>query len=223
MNLNYAEISEAIQEAADKATKALQGLTKQKLQTCLSIEIELRRQQEQLQWLDRSIENQLNVTSKLTSSNNNTTFRASNLNKKKLEFLKAHKYHSMFRNTLARSKPNEVLLLSTIHADIKIHPEINIYLDPFYTGGAAEGKGTQGDKKNGDFAQKSNFVKFSREAVSNGQYSAPPKTLYPAVSNSIQNLINSEIETITAAIQEAMDAPGIPLPDSIIRPMITGE
>jgi len=50
INLNYAEVWDGIQEAADVAVKKLQALTREKLETCLSMEIELRRQLEQLDW-----------------------------------------------------------------------------------------------------------------------------------------------------------------------------
>lgn len=50
INLNYAEVWDGIQEAADLAVKKLQSLTRGKLETCLSMEIELRRQLEQLDW-----------------------------------------------------------------------------------------------------------------------------------------------------------------------------
>lgn len=44
INLNYADAHEAIQEAADVAISQLQAITKHKLETLLSVEIELRRQ-----------------------------------------------------------------------------------------------------------------------------------------------------------------------------------
>lgn len=50
INLNYAEISEAIKEAAESAEKRLQAMTRTKLDSCLSMEVELRRELEQLDW-----------------------------------------------------------------------------------------------------------------------------------------------------------------------------
>jgi hypothetical protein len=48
--------------------------------------------------------------------------------------------------------------------------------------------------------------------------------MHPLVSNSLQSVINEEMETIAGAIQEAIDShASFPLPDSILRPMITGE
>ena len=50
INLNYAEICEGIEVAAAVCLKKLQVMTRSKLEMCLSMEIELRRQLEQLDW-----------------------------------------------------------------------------------------------------------------------------------------------------------------------------
>ena len=59
INLNYAECHEAILEAQKQAMLQLQDTTKLKLEALLSVEIELRRQKEQLEWMDLYIKKEV--------------------------------------------------------------------------------------------------------------------------------------------------------------------
>jgi len=59
INLNYAECHEAILAAEKQAVLQLQECTKLKLEALLSVEVELRRQKEQLEWMDLFIKKQV--------------------------------------------------------------------------------------------------------------------------------------------------------------------
>jgi len=58
VNVHYAEGFETIQRAAEAATRELQLKTRQKLEEVLSIEVELRRQSEHLEWMERHMARQ---------------------------------------------------------------------------------------------------------------------------------------------------------------------
>jgi len=141
INLNYAEIYEAIIESSQKAIKQLQELTKKKLETCLSLEIELKRQEEQMEWLNYHIYQQYDdimntIENSRNNLNNNNIIKnkisSSELLFKKIEFLQNWKFYNVYRNRNNLTKPVEMQLLNSIHGNTKIKSNIDIYTDPFF-------------------------------------------------------------------------------------------
>jgi hypothetical protein len=152
INLNYAEIYEAIIESSQKAIKQLQELTKKKLEICLSLEIELKRQEEQMEWLNYHIYQQYDdIMNTIENSSNNHNSNNNNINNidiyanniknksssseiifKKLEFLQNWKFYNIYRNRNNLTKPVEMQLLNSIHGNTKIKSNIDIYTDPFF-------------------------------------------------------------------------------------------
>jgi hypothetical protein len=209
VNLNYAEISEAIAEAAARAMQRLQSITRSKLETCLSMEIELRRESEQLAWLDSHIEAQMRDAQAAAV---NTSLPKSEQLRRKLDFIKSWKYYTIFRNSVSRAKPTELQALSSLHGDTKIHADIQIFADPFYSGtGGALSNGAGRGGANGE----SHFTMQP--------YAVPAQPTEILVSASLQSLVDQEMEAIQRAVRAAVEGEGPPLPRSVERPLVGGE
>lgn len=129
INLNYADIADAIDEMAQQAKNKLQQLVREKLELCLSMEIELRRQSEQLQWLQGAVAQDLQrYQHALVDAQGNESLRRSLM----LDFLKQWKQYLLLRNHILRTKPTELQALSGVHGDVKIQGDVQIFVDPFY-------------------------------------------------------------------------------------------
>lgn len=129
INLNYADIADAIDEMAQQAKNKLQQLVREKLELCLSMEIELRRQSEQLQWLQAAVAQDLQrYQHALVDAQGNEPLRRSLM----LDFLKQWKQYLLLRNHILRTKPTELQALSGVHGDVKIQGDVQIFVDPFY-------------------------------------------------------------------------------------------
>eukprot|EP01032_Pedospumella_encystans_P020134 gene20134-22882_t len=216
VNLNYAEISEAIEQAAAKAMAKLQAITRAKLETCLSMEIELRRESEQLAWLDAHIEAQMRDAQAAAV---NTTLLKSEQQRRKLDFIKSWKYYTIFRNSASRSKPTELQALSSLHGDTKIHADIQIFADPFYSGGSNSLSNTTGTS-----AGPNNTHSAGVESHFPMQpYAVPAQPTEILVSASLQSLVDAEMEAIQRAVRAAVEGDGPPLPRTVERPLIGGD
>ena len=106
-----------------------------KLETCLSLEIELKRQEEQMSWLDCHIDDQYHVVvSRIIDSidgGNNSSDNSIEIIQQKLQFLQNWKFYNLYRNRNNLSKPVEMQLLNRIHGNTKIKTKIDIFTDPF--------------------------------------------------------------------------------------------
>ena len=211
VTLNYAEISEAIAEAAAKATLKLQNITRSKLETCLSMEIELRREAEQLAWLDAHVDAQMRDAQAAAV---NTSLPKSEQQRRKLDFIKSWKYYTIFRNSVSRSKPTELQALSGLHGDTKIHSDIQIFADPFYSG-AGNALSTQQSSFKGSAATESHFPMQP--------YAVPAQPTELLVSASLQSLVDVEMEAIQRAVRAAVEGEGPPLPRTVERPLVGGD
>jgi hypothetical protein len=235
VNLNYAEVCEHMTDAADKAKIDLQSLTKQKLEIILSVDIELRRQKEQIGWLDAFIERQRKQSQLVINS---TKSSLKEKTESKLLFLNAWKNHMIFRNSISRLTPSETSILSSISGDLQAESNINIAKiscqDPSknvmnscdidnITGGFAfenmDTNGSDGHNINEIKAAENRFKSF----FSKGYYGAPFKPMEDLVSNSLKGVFNEHLDRIDTALTEAMKDGEIPLPTSIIRPNIGGD
>lgn len=210
VNLNYAEISEAIAEAAAQALDKLQTITRSKLETCLSMEIELRRESEQLAWLDAHIDAQMRDAQAAAI---NTTLTKGEQQRRKLDFIKSWKYYTIFRNSVSRAKPTELQALSSLHGDTKIHSDIQIFADPFYSGGASAHTNGAAGAHGG--ASESHFPMQP--------YAVPAQPTEILVSASLQSLVDTEMEAIQRAVRAAVEGDGPPLPRTVERPLLGGE
>jgi hypothetical protein len=213
VNLNYAEISEAIEQAAAKAMAKLQAITRAKLETCLSMEIELRRESEQLAWLDGHIDAQMRDAQAAAV---NTTLPKSEQQRRKLDFIKSWKYYTIFRNSASRAKPTELQALSSLHGDTKIHSDIQIFADPFYSGssnslGSSTNAGATVHNHNG---VESHFPMQP--------YAVPAQPTEILVSASLQSLVDAEMEAIQRAVRASVEGDGPPLPRTVQRPLVGG-
>lgn len=225
VNLNYAEIAEAIVAASDETSEKLQVMTRQKLETCLSIEIELRRQQEQVKWLDGTITEMLHsVQEKLR----NSCLSAAQRYRLKLDFLRCWKSHNILRNSVNRSKPAELQILGHVHADIKLQTGLNLYLDPFFSHETNVGKeptnlegasdnsvvhlsGTHGtvahrpDEVQGHYGDPTRAGHLNELNKISGKFEMPVKPLESLMSVALRNLVDGEIEVVQSALERAID------------------
>ena len=152
VNLNYADILEQINETAAAATRELQHITKTKLDTLLSVEIEIRRQKEQMLWMEglvsknfSQVSKQLEAAHAIThafhteedDSEAGTEYKPEELRKAtldvvagQLEFLQIWKHHTSFRNAASRLKPRAHLeAFNAIKPDIAIKTDLQVYAD----------------------------------------------------------------------------------------------
>jgi hypothetical protein len=129
INLNYADIAEAIEDIAEQSKSNLQQLVRDKLELCLSMEIELRRQSEQLLWLQGAVAQELQrYQHALVDAHGNDALRRQLM----LDFLKQWKQYLLLRNGILRTKPSELQAISGVHGDVKIQGDVKIFIDPFY-------------------------------------------------------------------------------------------
>lgn len=223
VNLNYAEISEAIEQAAAKAMAKLQAITRAKLETCLSMEIELRRESEQLAWLDAHIEAQMRDAQAAAV---NTTLLKSEQHRRKLDFIKSWKYYTIFRNSASRAKPTELQALSSLHGDTKIHSDIQIFADPFYSGGSNSLSHTTSATSPNNANSNTNSSSHAAGVESHfpmQPYAVPAQPTEILVSASLQSLVDAEMEAIQRAVRAAVEGDGPPLPRTVERPLVGGE
>lgn len=220
INLNYAEISEAIAEAAAQAMAKLQTITRSKLETCLSMEIELRRESEQLAWLDAHIDAQMRDAQAAAI---NTTLAKGEQQRRKLDFIKSWKYYTIFRNSVSRAKPTELQALSSLHGDTKIHSDIQIFADPFYSGGAGALSHAHGHSSNNNSTANGHGAAAPESHFPMQPYAVPAQPTEILVSASLQSLVDAEMEAIQRAVRAAVEGDGPPLPRTVERPLIGGE
>lgn len=220
ISLNYAEMVEVIEEAAKQAKERLQLAVRQKLELCLSLEIELRRETEQMNWLQDTMTSELKKYQQaIVESNSNDSTRR----KLMLQFLKLWKQHSLMRNNLCRSKPNELQALATVHGDIRIQPDIKLYTDPFHANHGNKKDSTdtkaasdhhQVNRFLHDFSERAKTLEMFTPATVTGQNSLIP--------SAVQSVIDQEMEAIQRIVVEDSNDQALRLPNSIIRPLLGG-
>lgn len=157
VNINYAEVVESIESAARKAIDQMESVTKVKLETLLSAEVEMRREKEQIEWMEivskrtaqstaSAIEKALTAqkqgmggmplpptgilnTSAGANQGNNLLIESSReINKAQLEFLECWKNTARFRTTAGRYKPTEYLQsVREVQANMRVRSIIEVY------------------------------------------------------------------------------------------------
>ncbi len=159
VNLNYADVLERINATAAAATVELQEITKKKLDILLSAEVELRRQKEQMTWMEglvsknfNSVNKKIDAAHRITGAahedekhNDNNETKSNNLQDYspydlrraqlavtdgQLEFLQIWKHHMTFRNASTRLKPQaHVEALNSVKPDIAVKTDLHVYID----------------------------------------------------------------------------------------------
>jgi hypothetical protein len=214
VNLNYAEMVGAIEEAAAAAKRRLQTVTKGKLETLLSMEVELRREMEQMGWLDAHIDLEMQRV-QATLHNPRSSLTPAEQMRCRLSFLKSWKTYTMFRNSVSRAKPSEMQALAGLHGDTKVRADINIFADPYY----ANSNGFPSALSPAPAAEHSNG-EYTRAQVPVQSYAAPLQPTELLVSAAMQRMMGGEMEALQGAIRAAVTAGGPPLPGSVERPLL---
>jgi hypothetical protein len=138
VNLHYAKGYEKIKQATAKAINELQNKTRKKLEEILSVEIELRRQQEHLGWVEAYIKRRLHKanptiqdrTDILASRGINTgkTYKGTTASPEILNFMRLYKSYLSYRNTNTRAKPTQTAnTMSSIESEVIVQPEIKVF------------------------------------------------------------------------------------------------
>eukprot|EP01031_Cornospumella_fuschlensis_P028443 gene28443-34337_t len=215
INLNYAEVSETIEQAAAAAQRKLQDLVKQKLELCLSMEIELRRQTEQVEWLDGVLTSEL----RRVQTGIAETTSAAVKRRLMLRFLKLWKQHSLHRNALSRAKPFELQALSSLHPDLRVQPDIKVFVDPFFSkDGSAVPIGAKKeavvDDEDED-AQDGQVRDFSARASEHNYFNTPFQSSHPYLTPAIRSVIDLEMNSIHQQLSVMSKQGSLPLPPSI--------
>eukprot|EP00981_Chlorochromonas_danica_P002113 scaffold424_cov165-Ochromonas_danica.AAC.13 len=212
INLNYAEVSEAIEEAAAQAQKRLQDLVRQKLELCLSMEIELRRQTEQVDWLDGVLGNEVQrIQSAITEAPTTAIKR-----KLMLRFLKIWRQHSLQRNALSRAKPYELQALSSLHPDLKARPDIKVYVDPFY--GTSTVSTEQKDTSQDDLTAEEHVrlvSDFTKRAGEHNYFNNAVQSTHPYLAPSVRSVLDQEKANIEQSMAQASKDNSRSLPPSL--------
>ncbi|RYH30175.1 hypothetical protein EON65_05980 [archaeon] len=215
INLNYAEVSETIEQVAATAQRKLQDLVKQKLELCLSMEIELRRQTEQVEWLDGVLSSELR---RIQSGIAETTSAAVK-RRLMLRFLRVWRQHSLHRNALSRTKPFELQALSSLHPDLRVQPDIKIFVDPFFS---KDGNAVPiGIKKEAvvddedDDGEDSKVKDFSARANEHNYFNTPFQSSHPYLTPAIRSVIDLEMNNIHQQLSVLSKQGSLPLPPSI--------
>lgn len=145
INLNYAEIITSIDSAVKKVKKQIEELIKEKLDLCLSLEFELKRENDELTWLSSTAKKNLLFYQQLiiqlpqfnstATSSIDVQSKENIIRRRKLmyQFIKLSKQYTTVKNSLSRLNPTELNILNNIHGDIKVNPNIQLFTDPFFS------------------------------------------------------------------------------------------
>ena len=234
VNINYAEQYDELVTATEKAISQLQQLSKHKLELLLGVEMELRREKEEIEWMEGYIDAR-RAEAPLSSEKNPEEY---------INFLNSWKSHAILRNGLSRAKPQEVEIMNNIKPDMVVHPEIVVSTEdklPSTIRRIHELRKQHGcneiDKddeiqsaKSSAFNDCLNDAKhfFDTVSTNSGLYSnQPAKPLENLISPDAQALVNRNVTKIEVALNVAIEASMksnhmMPLPNSITRPTVTG-
>lgn len=133
ITLNYAENCEKITTCCENALMKLQLLTRDKLELLLSIETELRRETEEINWLEYHLKQQIKLAEQNQQQNQkrwNHTQPGSQSGSvsSQLQFLKYWKNSILIMNSLNRSHASETDMLKEIVPDMRVDCDIKVYL-----------------------------------------------------------------------------------------------
>ena len=141
ITVNYADNSENIVSACNAAIGRLQSLTRDKLELLLSIETELRREKEEIQWLEYNLKQQIKITEQFVNIQQGggkkwpaqqpstmTVQQQQQLNIFHLQFLKYWKNCMMIMNGLNHFHANEIEMIHDIVPDIATDCNIQVFL-----------------------------------------------------------------------------------------------
>lgn len=204
ININYADCYEQIVQAQKDALADLERVTRSKLEGLLSVEVELRRQQEELLWLKTHAEKQAARTESEPAEGTPS------------EFIKTWRSHIALRNKLANAKPKESGVLLKIMPDMKVQKMLNV---------VETSRQDQHGLRDGQTANSlsEGFVNAVKSTLQTGLFKSAFTSKDEIVSMHTQSIIERYSERIQAAINEAVEVDDIPLPNSITRPLMAGE
>jgi hypothetical protein len=204
INMNYADCYEQIVRAQKEAIADLERVTRSKLEGLLSVEVELRRQQEELQWLKAHAEKQASRTdSKLFDGTSS-------------EFIKTWRNHIVLRNKLANAKPIESGVLLKIKPDMKVQTVLSV---------VETSREDHLGIRDGDIANSPSegFVNAVKSTLQSGLFKSAVSSKNEIVTIQTQSILDRYSERIQAALNEVIEVDDIPLPNSITRPLMAGE
>lgn len=245
VNINYAEQYDEIVQASEKAIAQLQQLSKSKLELLLGVEMELRREKEEIEWTEGFISMKSIKSQQLCEKKH----------QEYLNFLNAWKSHSILRNGLSRAKPQEINILGNIQPDMIVHSVITVstkdqlpsammslkektkMTSPVTAGtatttatvavGKDEDNQSTGASAFNDCLHDTKYF-FDALATNSGLYSSlPAKPQDNLISFDAQASVDRNVTKIQLALAAALNDShsskrGMPLPPSITRSAVSG-
>lgn len=121
VNLNFANVEEKIYQALKEALMQLQNETKKKVSSLLSAELELRRQLEQVEWMETYLDKQ-------------------RIEVNEIDFLNMWRCHTSMRSDVCRQRVMENGIISSVKGDLELHGAITVLQE----GAAAQANGVNG-------------------------------------------------------------------------------
>lgn len=232
--MNYAEQYDEIVSASERAIAQLQEISKAKLELLLGVEVELRREREEIEWVEAFMAEKSRAAAELCGNGKD---RCDYLN-----FLNAWKSHAVLRNGLSRAVPQEVDILEDIEPDMVVHADIVVgtthqssALPLSSRQQRRSSRANQPDMNDDNLSNSTSVFNdclqdakhfYDAVATSSGLYSVhPAKPLDSLISSDTQALVDRNRTKIDLAMKAALENTPervMPLPDSITRPSVSG-
>ena len=218
INMNYAECYEAITNAQERAIEELEAMTRRKLTDLLSLEIELRRQQEELAYLGNYADMQIEKAKQYSSSER----------EKILNFLTKWRSHITLRNRVAKARPTEMGVLSTIVPDMRVLNSIEVVsgkADDSVPQPQTSSEPVKEDKSSNlddSVFLSPGFAEKIKDASNKKLFAMPAMARDELVPMWHQKTIDHYSEKVQQAIDEILESKDTILPYSISKPAITG-
>ena len=215
VNLNYAEETEKLTKAYNEAVDQLKNITREKLEIILSTEIDLRRDEEQIAWINSYVKRQRD---EVIDSLDSPTLSGAEKNMARINFLKSLHYFSDFRNNWSKLKNTQRNILGSISSDIDA-----IFDVKFIPRGESKGtNSTEVDDKSISHISNvtSNRAKDLSLFIKNTATSKSKNLLVPTqvpLNSSLKKVIDMKTVQIKEAIAAAVNSKAFPLPPSIMQ------
>ena len=215
VNLNYAEETEKLTKAYNAAVEQLKNITREKLEIILSTEIDLRRDEEQIAWINSYVKRQRD---EVIDSLDSPTLSGAEKNMARINFLKSLHYFSDFRNNWSKLKNTQRNMLGSISSDIDAIFDVKFIP-------RCESKGTSSteidDKSISHISiATNNRAKDLSVFMKNTATSKSKKLLVPTqvpLNSSLKKVIDMKTVQIKEAIAAAVNSKAFPLPPSIMQ------
>lgn len=216
VNLNYAEETEKLTKAYNEAVEKLKNITEEKLEIILSAEIDLRRDEEHIAWINSYLKKQRDECIDCLES---PMLSGAEKNMARINFLKSLHFYSDFRNNWSKLKPAQRNLLGAISPDIDVVVDVK-FIPRIIEGAMAkievEDKPITNTSPTANTFKAKDLSILFNNTVANKNRSSTAPTQVPLNSN-LKKVIDMKNVQIKEAIAAAANSRTFPLPPSIMQ------